>query len=308
MEAKQLSELEIQNLFLNFLKDEPHPGVNNILKKAGYNLNSIERDIKTSIGQISFDLCFSHPKDNSIMALEIKGGRIIDKEEKQFSRYNNFDKQEYASNTGLAYDENTLFDTFIVANFENLDPLKSLVKKRYINLKYSVIDSQENKLNIDNRASTNVINTLHDKTNIFDVNEIIEIIHFDKETSPYEIAIKLLTQIDSIILSPSRNSFTVDEILSKAYCVDESVYKKVGSLVKTTAQNRILKLLKLASKIGYKDLLSWSKENKEWVINKSKLSHSTLKKARNNLLSHIEINGLGDKEENQLSMEDFGVE
>lgn len=66
--------------------------------------------------------------------------------------------------------------------------------------------------------------------------------------------------------------------------------------------------MKIASEKDYNKLISWSKDGKEWVINRSNITFQNVRKAREQLLAFIKENGLDKGNKEQLTIEDFGVE
>lgn len=289
-DIREINELDLLNLFLNLLKEVPHFGVDNVLKKSGYSLFSIEKDVRTDEGTIKFDICLRN--SDEFLGVELKGGRY-NNDTDQIQKYKTFNKKQYLRNETVNDIETINFHVHIVFNkrynrdFEADDD----------HLVYSIFKIADCYIKFEcNSMIMNFINENKEKVNLDNVQKIIR---FDKETKREDLAILICTEVDACLLA--NEPFTIDDIYIRAYCSIPEVADTIGSDIKSFANKKIKELLRKMESSSYKDLIKW--ENKTWIPVRQ-ASVSEIKRARKVFLEVLK-NPKTPIDTKQLDMFDF---
>ncbi|TDM04694.1 hypothetical protein [Macrococcus carouselicus] len=290
-DTEKLSELELLNFFLNLLKENAHVGVINILCLNNYTLFSIEKNVRTEQGTIKFDICFK--KDNAAFyGLELKGGRF-DNDISQIEKYNNFERTQYLRNETLSHINQNNFSVHIIFNIQ----LNNTIDNYMENLIYSGFTFRNNKIIFE--CETELFKLINEAMETTDIENIQRIIHFDKETEDKDIANEICSEVDALLMNQC--SFTIDEIVSRAYCSIPDMATVIGADVRSFGNKKVKKMLDLMGRVGYTKLMKW--ENRQWHPLKT-IKLNDVKIARRNYLEYIN-NPFSNPENNQMSIDEF---
>ncbi|GEL77048.1 hypothetical protein [Tenuibacillus multivorans] len=205
------SELDLVNLFVCMCLDHELPEIDNILKKEGYHLISIDRKVDTSSGSVKFDVLLSNKDKNVSLGFELKGKKASNLEKEQFDRYSNLSSEEYAKLGGVS-STNPQFhqlQTIIGINSINSKKVIEFIKKHHYKFPILAIDSSSITVKQDRIVDSSVHQHFE---RYFKYQSFISFIKFDKDTPLIQIAPSLIT---SIFKYAQKNKliFTVDEIL-----------------------------------------------------------------------------------------------